>query len=74
MKLLQIIIDVVLVIWMVVTTCFYLVGNAFEKENSAASGYDLFLKYTPRSWQIVSFLVVPITFVLYFITLFFTRK
>ncbi len=70
MKAIQIITGAVLVFWMVVTTLFFLAGNAFEKEKRRASGYELYVKYTPEYWKRITRWVVLPASIIYVVVLF----
>jgi hypothetical protein len=73
MSAIQIITGAILVLWMGVTTMFYLAANVFGKEDRRAAGYQLYLKYTPQWWKRITRLVVLPAFIAYVAILFYQK-
>ena len=73
MKATQIITGAVRVLWMLITTLFYLAANAFEKEKRTATGYELYVKYTPEWWKRITRWVVLPALITYALTLLYQK-
>ena len=59
-----------ILVWSIVTLCYYSEGGAFDKESHTCGGYFLFRKYTPQFWQRLTCLMLPV-WVCVYVTSFF---